>query len=568
MEQREGHVRNHRNSGKKTLKSVLKSLEGFLFNYILVIIGIMLIVAGAIYWFFSGKANVYLAKYDIIHNHVNYAGLVSSPFFLPLILIWFVLTVSGLAVFKPRFHRKISSRLWDSLSYSAGLILLILSSIMIWFTGLKPIYPVCFFGTFLVLTVLAVLNERFDFLKNKRPFLYLLCICGAFLSPFLLTTHFLIILAGSLSVATLINSYMIRSRKSLIISQAFFYIMTALFIYEMAFLFKDLVNMDQGDEIYPRHILLSFTLVSSMSYFYVRLNSYIVAKYPFLQLKSLLPADIPERILPFLIYLTIFVLFDYLLLNIIPGYLPNLIEIAFITLSILWLINIFKPSINRPAIIFRAALSLIIIAIYPLVINPEVNNYRDLLSEGRAGSLIPFSMHYGCLIVMMLLLLQTNGLIRKLYHGTTSTRHFRNLMVILLASFMILTEFDNLSLLLFSKYFRMVPQEIAISNKLFPYSIILLSIAIFLLFLSLKRHSIFMRRIAYSILVISILKIFSLDLKILKGDTAIILLISIGIILLGASFFARRTGKKIKHSGHRTKHKSHSEKNNLSANQD
>jgi uncharacterized membrane protein len=240
------------------------------------------------------------------------------------------------------------------------------------------------------------------------------------------------------------------------------------------------------------------------------------------------------------------------LITIFPGYLPNLVELAMYLYASGWLIFILNPSDSGPIQIFRITISLLAISLYPIIIHPEVSQYLTLFLEGNPIALGPFIMHYFCLCLMILLLLKANGMLRQLFHGISKTNHYRDLMAVILGTFILLTEYDHFSLLWFNHLSNLPDSEILRSNKFIPYSIILLIISIALLIYSNIRYSRFLRRVSLLLILIVIAKIIFLDLKIITGSIIVILLVSVGLILIGVAFVIRKIRKKRNNRRRRT----------------
>ena len=475
-------------------------------------------------------------------------------YMLPSLIIWFVISITGTGILKPTFRAKYASKLWDVTSYISILMVFILMALMIKVSGVKPYYLLYCSLTAALLIILAILNERFGFLKSRRVFYYSVSITTAFILPLLMFSHFFVVLAASLSVTILVNAYIFRSRISLIISKVLFVIMSALYLLDWSYIINAFGDMISGGDKYPFHMLLSVVLVSSVSYFYLRLKSLLLSKYSYLERPALLPADIPDKIFPFMVYSSTLLLFDFALVTLFPGYSPGIIEPAMYSFAFIWGYNYLQPTGSKPGRIFRIVLSYLVLILYPVVINPEVNRYRYLLLEGQTNLLLPFLMHYACLIIMMLLLVQSNQTLRQLYHGENKTRHFRYLLIVILSSFMLLTEYDHLSLLLFSNPSGIPAAEMIILNKFLPYSIILILIAVSLLIFSTIKYSVFLRRVSLGLILLALMKIFLFDLKILPANSSVIVLISLGLVLLIIAWILQILRKKRKGAGRKGNH--------------
>jgi len=551
----------HRHSGKKrSSKSWLTRVEQFFFRYGLGVAGTILVFAGLFFILKNKMSSGYFS--NVVHWVLNsispkHGDPVSSEHLVqrfPFLFLWFIISVSGLSILKPSFKHKYSSRLWDSISYLLISLVIFLSVLMAKVTGIIPAFIIYISLSAVILSTIAILNERYSFLNSRRAFYYLVCITLAFILPTLMITHFFVVLAASLSVTILVHAYIFRSRTSLIISKILFVIMASLYLVDLSSIIHAYGDLISGGDKYPFHMPLSLVLVTAISYFYLKFKSLIVTRYPYLDRSNLLPSEIPETIFPFLVFSSTLLLFDYSMINIFPGYLPGIIAPAMFSYAFIWTYNYLKPAVSKPGRILRIIFSYLAIIIYPAVINPEINKYRDLLTEGQNNVIFPFLIHYACLILIMLLLVQSNRTLRQIYHGENKTRHFRYLMVVILSTFMMLTEYDHLSLLLLSNPAGIPASEMIILNKFFPYSIILILIALSLLVYSKIRYSMFLRRVSLSFIVLAVIKIFLLDLKILSESTSVIILISLGLALIVIALILQTIRKKRSRTRSRRKH--------------
>jgi hypothetical protein len=468
-------------------------------------------------------------------------------FLLPTLLIWYLITVTWLGIFKPKFRKKNSSVLWDSLSYVCLFLVIGLIAAMAMISGIYSIFPQYSAYVILALIIIAIMNERYDYLKSKKTFYYLVCLSAAFLLPLFLVSQFFLLLAASLSVAFLIHVHLTHSRISLSLSKVLFLIMTILYLLEWGLnIIPSIIDLRNSREIFPFNLVLGTLLIASTSYFYVRLYSFILADHPHLHTRPRLISIMQEVILPLILCSSGFLILNYVLIIIFPGYLPGLPELAMLTYISIWLIFSINPSGSRSVLIIRLIISSLAIILYPAVIYSEINLTLNLFLEGNKMALIPFLMHYICFAFILLILFQANGFLVQLFHGNHKTRYLFNMMILILVTFFLLTEYDYFSLLWFDRLRDLPAKELLRSNKFVPDSIILLTVSISVLIYSLIRYSRFLRRVSLIMLILVILKLFILDLKILQGNTIVILLVSVGLILLGVAILIRRIRKKRK----------------------
>ena len=466
-------------------------------------------------------------------------------YMLPALLIWFVISVTGLAILKPGSIRKNVSLLWDIISYVSPLLVVGSGAYMIHLFGQSSLYPLCSAFVIVSLVLLSILNERYDFLISKRAFYFAVCFVSASLVPQLLFSNFFLVFSACLAVTMAIHAHLTHSKFSFGLSKVFLLITVALYLLEWAFnIVPALTDQKTSGEIYPLHLVLVILLIASISFFYIKLSSYIIIEHRFKYRQTKILINNEEIILPLIIFSSCFLLADYVLITIFPGYRLNVIELATFTYTFLLLSFFRNPSYKRPVLIFRTIISFIAIALYPAIIHAEAIQYRNLFLEGNTSAIVPFIMHFLCLGLLILLLFQTRGYLINILKKLGEIQHLFILMIVILVTFILLTEYDSLSLLLFNRAGNIPVTEILRTNKIVPYSIILLTVSISFLIFSLIRYSRFLRRVSLIMILLVIIKILFLDLKILTGNTIVILLVSVGLILLGVALIIRRIRNK------------------------
>lgn len=465
-------------------------------------------------------------------------------YMLPSLSVWFFISVTGLAILKSTSYRKTISTLWDSISYISPVLVVGLIAFVNYSFGQNYLICQCSAMVIITLIIVAVLNEKYYFLKSRRAFYFSICFFGASLVPQLMASNFLLIFAASLAVTLLIHFHLTSSRVSFNLAKVLFYIMVSLYLLEWGLNIMHALNDQRtSGDIYPFNMVLLCMLVASISLFYIRLSSFIISEHPSLQTPALIPANFEEICFTFIAYSSGFLVLDYLLISIFRGYRLNLIELAMFTYAFLWLIFPRKLSGPRTIVIIRTVISFLVIALYPAIVQPEVILYRNLFLEGNSPALIPFILHFFTLGLMILLLLQANSYLLKLFNGRSEIRHYIKLISVILITFILLSEYDHLSLFWFSHNSELPAADILRSNKFIPYSALLLLISISGLIYSLIRYSRFLRRVSLIMIILVIFKIFIFDLKILTGNAIVILLITVGLVLLGLSLIIRRIRK-------------------------
>ena len=461
------------------------------------------------------------------------------------LFVWSVISASGLAILKSGSYRKRISALWDSISYISPFLVIASGAWVIRLFGMHYFFLTLTTSVFIILFIVAILNERYHYLRSRRSFYFSICIFGASLIPQLLFSNFLLIFAASLSVTLLIHFHLTNSKTSLVLSKILFVVMLCLYLVEWGFsIIHSLSIQRTTGDIYPFALVLVCLLVTSISFFYIRLTSFVTGEHRSLQNQKIIQANIALKLFPFIAYTSCFMILDYLLINLFKGYRVNFIELAMFSYAFLWLAFYLNPSGSRTTMIVRTVLSYLAIALYPVIVHPEVIQFRNLFIEGNSQALIPFILHFICIGLIILFLLQTNGFLVKLFPRLTEIRHYIKLVNVILVTFFLLAEYNNLSLLWFNHPDTLTSSEILRSNEIIPYSIILLFISISFLIYSLIRYSRFLRRVSLTMIILVIFKILFFDLKILAGGSIVLLLITVGLILLGLAIVIRRIRKQ------------------------
>jgi hypothetical protein len=486
----------------------------------------------------------YLAYY-ILSKIIFPGNPLPVSYMLPSLLVWYVISIIGLAILKPTSGRNTISILWDSISYISPFLVIGSGVYVFKIFGIQYLSPLLYATAVIILVFVALLNERYDYLRSRRSFYFSICIFSASVIPQLLFSNFLLVFTASLSVTLLIHFHLTSSRSSYNLSKILFLVSMCLYVLEWAFsIFSALDDQRTSGEIYPFKIVLICLLITSISFFYMRFVAFAINEHRSLQKQRIIPENISGIFFPFIAYSTGFIVLDYCLINIFRGYRLNFIELTTYSYAFLWILFIRKQHGSRISLIIKTVLLFLAIILYPAIIHPEVIQFRNLYLEGNVQALVPFILHYFCLSLLILLLLQANSFLIQLFPRTSHTSHYIKLTTVILTTFILLTEYDNFSLLLFNRFSDKTAAEILRLNEIIPYSIILLLISISLLIYSLILYSRFLRRVSLVMIIFVILKIFIFDIKILNGNTIVLLLITVGLILSGLAPVIRRIRKK------------------------
>ena len=482
-------------------------------------------------------SSVYISYYFLKLVIVAGDSQQASHFMLPGLLIWFVLSAAGFGILKPGSGRKIITAIWGFLPYGTLFIVLALSLGFYYQSGVNFLGLLYYLLALIALIIITVLNRKYSFIIHGDPFYISLCIFSAFLLPQLFYVNFFLVLSASLAVTLLINVLLTDLKISFHFSMGMFFVTLGLYLVDWAFtIIPALIDQKNAGTIYPMRIVLGSLLVFAFSYYYNRLFTRLLGDYSFSHTQTKSYNNSVRSVYYTIMYLTGFLIFDYTLINIIPGYRVNLIEWGFYTYTFLYFLTASQNSRSKTKLRYVILFSLLAVFLYPAVIHPEAIHFRTLYLAGNSSALTPFVMHYFCLGIMVLFILQANRRLILIYPNSRFITNARMLLGIVFLCFILLSEYDHVILLFMNRFGSQPAYEILQYNKFIPYSVILLSVSIALLVFSIINYTRFLRRLSMFMILAVLLKVLFVDIMILSVNTSIILLISLGAILIAFSF--------------------------------
>lgn len=209
-------------------------------------------------------------------------------------------------------------------------------------------------------------------------------------------------------------------------------------------------------------------------------------------------------------------------------------------------------------------MALIFALSYPLAGYLKMMDTLDsLLSTGHLP-VVPVMLHYLALVLAISLAVIT---LRTIYRHFALHKFLRNtfqLVALLSLLFILLTEYDNASILLQSRTLQPATQGQAVLNLApgaltaqqqalefnhgLPFSLMLLFTFLVTLAWALKHHQRFLRNLCLTLFTLTILKIFLYDFSLLGDLARTLMLIFIGLLLLSFSFLYPRK-KTSRHAG-------------------
>jgi hypothetical protein len=462
------------------------------------------------------------------------------PYVLPALIVWLVVAVTGVAILKPVTPRKIIMPFWDGISYVSPFIVIGLSYFAIKITGTNLFSPLCNLLIVILMTGLAVYNERYSYFRSRRGFYFAVCILVASIIPLFMFPNFLLIFIASLTVTILVHANLTHSNASFNFSVFLYLLSLFIYVVEWGITFIPALSSQRASgDIYPLSIVLTSLMFASLLYFYTKVFQYIAVKHKSMCRRVILSEATIEFLLPFILFSSLFLTSDFLLVSIFKGYRLNYIEGATLAYGFILFLLVRRPARTEKMLVIRVVVSYIMIALYPVIVQPEVILFLNQLLGGVAPAIVPFVLHYLCLGIVIALLVKANRDLIRLFPHTREAVHYIKMTVVLVAAFILLSEYDHFSLLWPGYKGSLAESEILRTNHFVPYSVILLFISVSLMIYSLIRYSRFLRRVSLIMIILVIAKIFIFDLRLLKGNNVVLLLISVGLILIGLAITVR-----------------------------
>lgn len=508
---------------------------------------IVLQIAVSVYCFRSGWitpfailmtfSSVYLTYYFIKLVLIPGPATTQAAFLLPAIFTWFILSVTGFGILRPVTNNRVTLFIWNYLPYIVLAIILGLCLGFYALAGINYWYLAYYTAAVFVVISLVIINRKYDFIKFRDPFFITTGIFTAFLLPQLYYLSFFLILAACLSVAFLAIVYLTDLKISFQLSVAFFVATLGFYLASWVFtIIPALLTQSSTGMGYPVQIVTSSVLLFTLSLYYYRLFARTFKQYAFAFMQAQNYKIAVGFVFYTIAYLCGYLLFDYLLVQILPVYRVNLVEWVLFTYAYLYFLIAEQNIRSRSKIRYILILAVFAIILYPAVLHPETVFLRTIYMAGDKWALLPFLMHYLCLGIYLFILLNVNKRIGILYPKNRMLNNIRALAGIAIFCFVVLTEYDHIFLLSMSQAGNQPVYEMLIFNKFIPYSIILMCISISILVFSIIKYSRFLRRLSMLMIFAVLLKVLFIDITILSVNMSILLLVSLGAILLAFSF--------------------------------
>lgn len=466
-------------------------------------------------------------------------------YMLPAVLVWFILSATGFGILKPESHSKPITFAWNYLPYAT--LAVAIGLVLGYYFKAGICYPALIYYSIAViaLALITILNKKYTFITYPDPFYLSVTIFSAFLIPQLFYSDFFLILSACLAVALLINVRLTGLKINYQLSVGLLFISLGLYLAQWTFkIIPAFVTQATAGTPYFLQLVVPGLLLFALSGFYLKLFSRLLEDYSFSHREAKKYTNAVRLGYTVILYLTLFLVLDFLLIQLIPGYRINFIEWGLYTYSFLYFIITSQNPKSKTKLLYSFIFVLPAVILYPAVIHPETIHFRTLFLAGETLAILPFIMHYFCLGVLILILLTMNRRLGQHYPKNRFILNLRILLGVISLCFILLAEYDHLLLLSVSGLSSRPAYEILQYNKFIPYSLILLLVSVVLLVFSLIRYTRFLRRLSMIMILAVLLKVLFIDITILPAHTGIILLISLGAILLALSFLIPRFRKQ------------------------
>ncbi len=476
----------------------------------------------------------------------GFAGDEAAVYMIPSLLTWFLLSVVGFGVLQPVVdHQKIISITWAWLPFVSVFVVLSLCLGFYFKAGANYLYLTSYCLAVLFLTGIAFILQKKAWLRNSDTFYLLLCLFSAFLLPQFLAADFLLFLSISLSIALLVSVKFTDLKISFRLSLGLYLLTLALYLFKWIFeIIPGMINQRANGQLYSQDFVTGSLLLLALAYFFFTLFPRLLEDYSFSHTQAKKNKAIVRVSFYSMFYLSAYFLFDYMLVGFIPGYRANFIEWGFYTYAFLFFVLWSKPPRHRNSQKYLFFLSVAMIILYLVIVQPETIYFRTLYLAGTSPALFPFLLHYACLAMLLIYIFTVHNMVQKVIVKNRFLSGIRMLTAITFLCFILLSEYDHLVLLSLSRFSGQPSYEMLQYNKFIPYSVILMLVAIALLVWSVIHYTRLLRRISMLMIFAVLLKVLFIDITMLSAGKGILLLVTLGIMLLLFSIFFSRMRKQ------------------------
>ena len=476
----------------------------------------------------------------------EFAADEASVYMIPSLLAWFLLAVVGFGVLPPVVdHQKIIAITWAWFPFVSFFVVLSFCLGFYFKAGVNYLYLASYSLAVLFLTGIAFFLHKKACLRNSDTFYLLLCLFSAFLLPQFLAADFFLFLSVSLSIALLVSVMFTDLKISFRLSLGLYLLTLGLYLFKWIFgIIPGLINQRASGQVYDQGFISGGLLLLALAYFFFTLFPRLLEDYSFSHTQAKKYKALVRVCFYSILYLSVYLLFDYLLVRLVTDYRANFIEWGFYTYAFLFFVLWSQPPRHRNSQKYLFFLSVALIILYLVFVQPETIYFRTLYLAGTAPALFPFLLHYACLAMLLIYIIMVHNKVQKVIVKSRLFSGIRILTAITFLCFILLSEYDHLVLLTLSRFSGQPSYEMLQYNKFIPYSVILMLVAIALLVWSVIHYTRLLRRISMLMIFAVLLKVLFIDITMLSAGKGILLLITLGIMLLLFSiFFARKQSR-------------------------
>jgi len=189
---------------------------------------------------------------------------------------------------------------------------------------------------------------------------------------------------------------------------------------------------------------------------------------------------------------------------------------------------------------------------YPTLIHFTLLNLRNEALQHEHLSRLAFWFHYPVTILFVAELIMLQVYLRKAFVKNEMIIRAFSAWVLLMGLFIVLSEYDHYSI--WTGLRRGITiEEIALANRVIPYTFILLGYSAVVLGTGLVSRNRLLRAAGLILLLCTLGKMLYIDVRALTGTTRSVVLFTVGVIVLVLSFMYPRMKRYFRHREHESK---------------
>jgi hypothetical protein len=189
---------------------------------------------------------------------------------------------------------------------------------------------------------------------------------------------------------------------------------------------------------------------------------------------------------------------------------------------------------------------------YPTLIHVTNVNIRNELLIHEHLDRIAFWFHYPVVILFIAEIILLSAYLSKAFESQAMIRKIFSIYLLVMILFILLSEYDHLSIW-FGMKKGVTVEEIILANRALPYTIILIIFSLALLGYGLFARNSLLRVAGLAALLATLGKILYIDIRTVGGTTRSVLLFAVGTIVLVISFMYPRMKRYFRHAEHQRK---------------